>query len=142
MKYDFAISKNLKGVGMWALGYDEHHPELWDLLRTKFYTEDFDTTNGTGNPDKFILHQNYPNPFYPSTTIEYEISVVGNVELNIYDIMGEKVAVLFDEYHPIGKYSKNINVETLQATSLPSGTYFYQIITDSHSEIKKMLLIK
>jgi spore germination protein YaaH len=138
MKYALAKSKNLKGIGMWALGYDDYHTELWDLLRTNF----FDTTDDYNQPEQFKLYQNYPNPFNPSTTIEYEIVKADNIKLNVYNILGEKIAVLVNEYQLEGKYSIDFNVKTGHAQSLPSGTYFYQIKTGKYFEVKKMLLIK
>jgi spore germination protein YaaH len=138
LKYDLARSKNLKGIGMWALGYDDHHPELWNLLRSSF----LDTTDENGQPDKFKLYQNYPNPFNPNTAIEYEIIEADNIELSIYNILGEQVAVLVNEMQQPGVYKVKFGVETLHARSLPSGTYLYQLKTGSYSKVKKMILIK
>ena len=139
LKYDLAKSKNLKGVGMWALGYDDYHSELWDLLRDRFFysPDDLDTSDGTGQPDKFTLYQNYPNPFNLSTTIDYEIVEADNIELNVYNILGEKIAALVNEYQSEGKYSIEFN-----GIGLVSGTYFYQIKIDTYSDVKKMILIK
>ena len=142
LKYDLAKSKNLKGIGMWALGYDDDLTELWDLLRREFYHEDLDTSEGTEKPEKFKLYQNYPNPFNPVTTIEYEIIDASNIELSIYNILGEKKSVLVNEMQKPGTYKVQFGVDKLHGTSLPSGTYLYQIKTDTHSEVKKMLLIK
>ena len=137
LKYDLAKNKNLKGVGMWALNYDQYRSELWDLLRRKFYNENLDTTDIDDKPGKFKLYQNYPNPFNPITTIEYFLKEAKDIEINIYNISGRKITTLINSFQNAGKHSINFN-----ASGLASGTYLYQIKSGSHSEIKKMLLIK
>jgi len=100
-------------------------------------------------PKSFSLSQNCPNPFNPTTMIEYNIplkppSKGGNnvVHLKIYDILGNEVATLVNEEQPPGEYSVKFNVETLHATSLPNGIYFYRLSQGNNTIIKKMLLIK
>ena len=85
----------------------------------------------------FTLMQNYPNPFNPSTSIEYRIQEAGVISLNIYDVLGNQVATLVDEYKPAGTYEI-----TWYAEGLPSGVYFYQLKTENFIETKKMLLLK
>ncbi len=148
LKYDLAKSKNLKGIGMWALGYDKHHTELWDLLRTSF----LDTTDDYDQPEQFKLYQNYPNPFNPSTTIKYDIPLNppskgdsgagGCVTLKIYNILGNEVAVLVDKIQPPGEYFVKFNVVTDSKSVLTNGVYFYQLSVGNNVETKKMLLIK
>jgi spore germination protein YaaH len=133
LKFDLAKSKNLKGVGMWALNYDQYRTELWDLLRTSF----LDTAEESELPDGFKLYQNYPNPFNPITTIEYELVEDSKIEINIYNIMGEKIIQLFNSHQVKGRHSIDFN-----ANGLESGAYLYEIKSSSHSKIKKMLLIK
>jgi len=137
LKYDLAKSKNLKGVGMWALGYDKHHTELWDMLRKEFFNDNLDTSEVNDKPEELKLYQNYPNPFNPVTTIEYELSQADDVILIIYNVLGEKIATLVDTYQTEGKHSINF-----KANGLPSGTYLYKIKSGSYSIIKKMLLIQ
>ncbi|MCZ7614786.1 MAG: T9SS type A sorting domain-containing protein [Ignavibacteriaceae bacterium] len=88
-------------------------------------------------PAQFILEQNYPNPFNPSTVISYRLPVSSDVTLKVYDILGKEVVTLVDEYKPAGKYEVEFN-----ASSLPSGTYFYQLRAGSFIETKKMSLLK
>ncbi len=133
LKYDLAESNNLKGVGMWALGYDDHYLELWDLLRSSF----LDTTYEQNQPEQLKLYQNYPNPFNPVTTIEYDITETDNIELSIYNLLGEKISTLAKGYQPIGRYSIDF-----YGNGIPSGTYLYQLKIGSNSKVKKMLLIK
>ena len=73
-------------------------------------------------PAEFGLRQNYPNPFNPSTTIEFDMPVAGNVSLIIYNILGEQVSVLVNEFQEAGTYKFN-----WVANKLPSGVYIYRL---------------
>jgi hypothetical protein len=85
----------------------------------------------------FYLSQNYPNPFNPSTVISYRLPVAGNVSLKVYDMLGNEVATLIDEYKPAGSFEVEFN-----AKDLPSGIYFYQLKAGELVETKKMILLK
>lgn len=88
-------------------------------------------------PEEFALFNNFPNPFNPSTEIRYSVPAGAMVSLKIYDILGKLIAVLADEYHLPGLYSKQFNAE-----GLSSGMYFYRMTTPLFSVTKSMLLIK
>ncbi len=90
-------------------------------------------------PSNFSLSQNYPNPFNPSTTINYQISNSGYVELKIYDILGREVAVLVNEVQKAGSYSIKFNTVN---TQLAGGVYFYRLKCNGFSSTKKLLLLK
>ena len=91
----------------------------------------------TSVPDKFALEQNYPNPFNPTTNIRYDLPKATNVQIVIYNSMGQEVKSLVNEFKNPGSYSVDFN-----ASSLSSGTYFYKIITSDFTETKKMTLVK
>lgn len=94
----------------------------------------------------FKLEQNYPNPFNPSTKIRYAIPLLGGarggfVTLKVYDVLGNEVATLVDEFKPAGSYEIEFN----PATSIKhpaSGVYFYQLKAGSFLETKKMILMR
>ncbi len=88
-------------------------------------------------PSKFILEQNHPNPFNPSTSIQYAISSNQFVQLKVYDVIGNEVATLVNEEKPAGNYEVSFN-----ASRLSSGIYFYKLQAGSFVETKKMILIK
>ncbi len=88
-------------------------------------------------PTTFTLFQNYPNPFNPSTTIQFSLPQAGIVTLKIYNLLGEEVKTLVDEYRELGNHSVQFN-----ANSLASGIYFYRIQAGSFNQVKKMLLLK
>ena len=88
-------------------------------------------------PSGFYLEQNYPNPFNPSTTINYSIPSSEFVTLKVYDVLGNKVATLVDEYKFAGSYEIDFD-----ASQLSSGVYFYKLQAGRFVEIKKMMLIR
>jgi hypothetical protein len=93
--------------------------------------------NNTGVPSLFRLYQNYPNPFNPSTVISFDMPKDGFASLKIYNSIGQEVATLIDGNIKAGVYNKAFN-----ASNLPSGIYFYKLVTDNFSDVKKMSLIK
>ncbi len=88
-------------------------------------------------PDKFYLEQNYPNPFNPNTVISFQLPAAGFVKLKVFDLLGREVANLVNENLSAGSYKYDFN-----ASSLPSGIYFYKLETDNFSETRKMVLVK
>jgi hypothetical protein len=97
--------------------------------------EDDEETLST--PVEFALEQNYPNPFNPATTINYSIPEAGNVEMKVYDILGNEVANLVNEAKAPGNYSAMFD-----ASSLASGIYIYTLRANNFVQTKKMILIK
>jgi N-acetylneuraminic acid mutarotase len=101
-------------------------------------------------PIEFALQQNYPNPFNPSTKISWQSPVGSWQTLKVYDILGNEVATLVDEYKPAGRYEVEFKRHSDEGQNLPSGVYFYQLrvegpeTSSGHGfvETKKMLLLK
>ncbi len=89
------------------------------------------------SPNNFELSQNYPNPFNPSTKINYEISSRENVELKVFDILGNEVAMLVNEVQSPGKYELEF-----KGSNLPSGVYFYRLLSGTFSQVRKMIMLK
>lgn len=89
------------------------------------------------NPNQYSLSQNYPNPFNPATTIQYSLPIAGNVTLKIYNLLGQEVKTLLNEYQNEGSYKY-----TFDASHLPSGVYFYVLNSGEYSSVKKMMLLK
>jgi hypothetical protein len=88
-------------------------------------------------PVTFSLEQNYPNPFNPSTKISWQSPVSSWQTLKVYDILGNEIATLVDEYRPAGKNEVEFNAE-----NLASGVYIYRIHTEAFTDTKKMVLIR
>jgi len=92
-------------------------------------------------PNTFMLSQNYPNPFNPTTTINYELPVKGRVTLELFDILGRRVATLIDTEQPEGYYQYRFNAAET-ANGLASGVYIYRLRAGSFNATKKMVLLK
>ena len=93
-------------------------------------------------PAEFSLEQNYPNPFNPLTVISYQLPVNGDVTLKVYDILGNEIATLVDEYKEAGRYEIEFPAETRHASSLSSGVYLYKLTVGNYSQVKKMVLMR
>ena len=88
-------------------------------------------------PSKFDLDQNYPNPFNPATVISYSIPQMGHVYIEVYDILGNRVATLVD-----GVQSPGPHEVVFRGSGLASGVYFYRLESDGFTQTKKLMLLK
>jgi hypothetical protein len=88
-------------------------------------------------PASFVLNQNYPNPFNPSTKITYTVPEKTDLNLSVFNVLGEKVATLVDGPKNAGTYTVDFS-----ATNLPSGVYYYRLKSGSFSETKNMVVMK
>jgi hypothetical protein len=104
-------------------------------------TADVVTSNGDeivlNTPQNFKLHNNYPNPFNPSTNINFDLPQAQDVRLEVFDLLGRRVALLVDESLAAGFHSV-----TFDASALTSGVYFYRIQAGSFVKTQKMMLVK
>jgi plastocyanin len=94
-------------------------------------------TNNNITVEEFRLFQNYPNPFNPTTKISWQSPVSGRQILKVYDVLGNVVANLIDEFKPAGSYETNFD-----ASKLTSGVYFYRLQVGQYISTKKMIVIK
>lgn len=85
----------------------------------------------------FVLHQSYPNPFNPLTTIEYQMNTAGFVSLVIYDVLGNEIAVLVNEMKQAGKHAVQWN-----RGEGGSGVYFYRLRVEGFADTKKLILLR
>ena len=88
-------------------------------------------------PVEFSLSQNFPNPFNPSTAIDYSLAKESFVQLKIFDVLGREIKTLIDEKESLGKHTVHFD-----ASDLNSGIYFYRIIAGGFSQSQKMVLVK
>ncbi|MBI5472539.1 MAG: T9SS type A sorting domain-containing protein [Ignavibacteriae bacterium] len=89
-------------------------------------------------PTEFALNQNYPNPFNPKTKIEYAVPTQSLVKIEVYNLLGQRVAMLVNEVKPAGYYVVDFN-----ANGVSSGLYFYRMTTaGAQTFLKKMILMK
>ena len=90
-----------------------------------------------GVPDDFTLGQNFPNPFNPSTTIQFRLPQAGHVRLEVYSVDGKKLRTLMDERRGAGVHDANFD-----ASGLPSGTYLYSLTAGGFTQTRKMSLLR
>lgn len=117
-------------------------PGVFEIFTTKeFATPDDDIVTskeeGEEVPSSYKLGQNYPNPFNPTTTINYELAEAGMVELEVFDMLGRKVAEVVNERKAAGTYTVSFD-----ARKLSSGIYIYRLQANGKVLTKKMTLIK
>ncbi len=98
----------------------------------------------TNIPLSYQLYQNYPNPFNPTTTIEFSVADRGmtRVTLTVYNVLGQKVRTLIDDFRSHGTYSAVWNGRNDANVEVASGVYFYTLKTNGFVQTKKMLLLK
>ncbi len=106
-----------------------------DFLGSYEYSDEVLVDNPA--PSNYALQQNYPNPFNPVTTIKYSLPLKSQVELVVYNTLGEKVKQLVNGEKEAGSHSVELN-----ATGLPSGVYFYRLQANNFTQIRKMILLK
>ncbi len=120
------------------------YTNIEDYVNSLVANQTTGVNNSVGNsvPQNFKLYQNYPNPFNPSTEIKFDIVKAGVVHLDIFNVLGEKVDELVNEYRSPGSYSINWNAKNSPHGSLPSGVYLARITQAGTSQIIKLLLLK
>ncbi|MEO6695891.1 MAG: S8 family serine peptidase, partial [Ignavibacteria bacterium] len=114
----------------------------WEALKLARNITGTGSNNNILIPEKFVLDQNYPNPFNPVTKIKFVIPQNGsypslNVKLIIYNSLGREISNLLNNSLAPGSYQIEFD-----GSDLPSGVYYYKLISDNFSDIKKMILIK
>ncbi len=98
--------------------------------------------NKTLLPTEFALKQNYPNPFNPGTTIAFDLPEAADVELVIYNILGQKVRTLINRRLPAGTHSATFDGRSDSNQKLASGVYLYRLSAGEYSQSRKMTLMK
>jgi len=158
-----SIMYDTAGVEQWIARYDESEKDSYDAIamsvdnsgnvyvagyssyfyRSAYtiikYTQDPVSVKSedSGLPTKYTLLQSYPNPFNPSTTIEYALPISGEVSLIIYNLLGEELARLVN-----GQQDAGFHKATWNASNMSSGIYFYRLTAGDFIQTKKMLLLK
>jgi len=136
------ISQDLRNNNQYTYRSTKKGKKQFQLVVGKFsFVED--SAQFTGVPTTFELDQNFPNPFNPSTTIRYGLPQSGRVTLTIYNLLGEKIAVLFNaEYQAEGYHSVLWDGRNESGKYVGSGMYIYQMRVGTFSVTRKMAFIK
>jgi len=93
-------------------------------------------------PFVYRLEQNYPNPFNPETTIRYQLAKAGQVDLVIYNMLGQKVRTLINGVKTVGNHLQVWDGKNDRGLIAPTGIYFYRLQAGTFTEVKKMLLVR
>ena len=101
--------------------------------------EEYDIDN---LPSDYNMSQSYPNPFNPTTTIEFNLPKRSNVTVKIYNLLGQQVQSLVDQEFSVGNYKVTWDGSTSGGGHASTGVYFYRIVTENFVETKKMVLLK
>jgi DNA-binding beta-propeller fold protein YncE len=126
---------------------DNYEMQVCEMWGDSSGIQSFTIQRGEGKlaaqlPAQFCLYQNYPNPFNSATTIAFDQPEAGNVELTVYNILGQRVITLTDQPLPVGHHAIRWDGRNSSGRALASGVYFYRLRTDDRSASKKLLLLK
>ena len=123
------------GPGTYTVNAGHKSPLKWDSTTVNLTITDVGEVFIT--PTQFVLYENYPNPFNPSTTIRYSIPEASFTTLRVYDALGNEVSALVNETKSAGTFEV-----VFDATNLSSGIYYYTLQSGSLTQTKKMMLTK
>lgn len=136
------------GLGSWASNEGETSENAALVFLSGYFYKgttslpDMVYPNLKNTPKEYSLYQNFPNPFNPSTHIDFQLKKQSNVEIRIFNTIGQLVRVLINATRPAGDYSLVWDGTDDAGNLLPSGPYFYHIRAGDFAEAKKMVLLK
>lgn len=145
---DLTIGQDLPGDNQYNFSgvlddiriYD--YPLLPDAIKQLYdISTGIEKNNGNIVPTTSFIYQNYPNPFNSQTNIKYRISSTSRVQLVIYNVLGQKVATLVNDYKTPGFYSIHWDAKNSRGIKLSSGVYFIRLVAGNYTETKKMVLL-
>ena len=93
-------------------------------------------------PAKFAVHENYPNPFNPTTNISFDLVEHSPTEVTVWNMLGQKVATLYSGELPPGRHTLTFEARSENGNMLPSGVYIYKVAAGNKVDTKKMMLLK
>ena len=138
--------------GQPAIGAQVRLFDLTDLRRFVGTTTDetghfalplraFSTIKSTALPTDFALGQNYPNPFNPSTIIPYQLSASGHVRLDVFNVLGQRLATLVDAEQSAGVYTAQWDATDASGRAVGAGVYIYRLSSGGMTESRRMVLV-
>ena len=138
--------------GQPAVGVQVRLFDLTDLRRSVGTTTDeagqfslplraFSTARGTALPTDFALGQNYPNPFNPSTIIPYQLPSAGHVRLDVFNVLGQRLATLVDAEQSAGVYTAQWDATDASGRAVGAGVYIYRLSSGGMTESRRMVLV-
>ena len=139
IKCDYAKENQLAGIIIWALGQDlvSNKQPLLETIGKNMGLVTSVEINVEQIPKSFYLSDNYPNPFNPTTKVEYTLPKTSMITLKVFDSLGREISILVDGMKSQGNYEVNFD-----GSSLASGVYLYVLTSGNYSLTKKMILLK
>ena len=113
-------------------------PDCLELILNVDSSQSLDNSESLGIPNSFDIIGIYPNPFNPSTTVSYTLNVMENINITVFDTLGNQIQTLFDGYQEVGAHE----VSWVPSSSVASGTYFIKINTSNDYIINKVTFLK
>jgi hypothetical protein len=135
LKNALVNSKNLAGIGIWALGHEGGRKEIWNGLKASFPLVSVEKNEPPAG--QFLLDQNFPNPFNPSTEIGFSLNRTSSVCVEVFDVLGRSIAVLADQRMESGDYRLTWN-----AAHESGGVYFCRLTAAGSMRTIKMQLLR
>ena len=143
---DYILNSTLTGAGRWSVrvSYEQFSPDDVSSSYTLTWIDPDAVQAPVDLPSDFHLSQNHPNPFNPSTTIEFTLPHSQEIQLVVYNIQGQRVAILAEGMHAAGLHQVTFdtNVGAYRNTPLPSGLYFYMLQSENYRTARKMILVR
>jgi tetratricopeptide (TPR) repeat protein len=124
-----------------AIVYDPDGP-IGRMAQANLVTEVAEGQESDGLPAMIVLAPNYPNPFNPETNISFGLDKAGQVELTVYNIVGEQVRKLTKGHYAAGWYMMKWNGTNDKGTQVGSGTYLLRLQVDNVATTRKMILVR
>jgi hypothetical protein len=106
------------------------------------FTDVEEEGDGSARPSEFSLHDNYPNPFNPETKIGYFLPRAGQVRLEVFNILGQRIRTLVNEHQAAGNREVSWDGRNEAGEQVTSGVYFYKLQAEDFVQTKKMVLIR
>ena len=103
---------------------------------------DYLSVEGEGIPTEFALHENYPNPFNPTTTLPFDLPEMSDVNVTVYNMLGQKVKSFNMQRISAGSHSITWNATNDLGDPVGAGVYLYQLRANQYIETRKMVLLK
>ncbi|MCH7676225.1 T9SS type A sorting domain-containing protein [candidate division KSB1 bacterium] len=127
---------------VWRIGYYTNEQNFEIFIESTTCALLTGIENKPGIVEKFTLQQNYPNPFNPTTEITYHLPATTQVELTIFNLLGQKIRTIVNEIQAAGSYRLSWNATDENGKQVPSGVYIYLLKSGEFKQSRKMLLVR
>ncbi|MFC2135158.1 T9SS type A sorting domain-containing protein, partial [Bacteroidota bacterium] len=139
---EFAEFPYRAGIYLYAPSVGVFEPSVAKWIIFLYYGKLSTDVSTTTMPNSFQLFQNYPNPFNTNTRISYLLSHGLNVELKVYNLLGNEIATLVNKYQNKGYYYVDFDISDSEIGQIPSGIYFYKLKAGNFIQSRKMVYVK